>query len=226
MLRGEGLLAWTRRPEAAAAPLPPGLRPLKGPTAVMAMSYDDTPVGTYRELSVAVPARLGLRPVLCTVAMVVSSAKARLECRERWGLPAELGDLRWWASADERELVWDDGGLLLRGEGHGRAVGMVAPLRWVQWRPGGPVVLPRRLWARTRRARCWVDVETGHDLAWAAGPHPGLAIQGARVVAGAARRPAGLLSSVPWRERVTVPSPEPAGGAATMASPRAYGSGG
>lgn len=224
VLRGAGLLAWVR-PGAVTIRLPPGIRPLPGPAAVVAMSYDDTPVGPYRELSIAVPARLNLRPALCTIAIVVTSPEARLVCRQDWGLPADLGDLRWSVDDEDRQMVWQDGGLVLQGRAWGPEIVAVAPLRWAQWRSSGPVVLPRRLWTRMRPARCQVDADPDGQLAWLGGRHPGLALQGARVVAHAARRPAGLLSSVPWRERPLGRSPEPAGGAAaTMTSPGAYDS--
>lgn len=219
LLRGEGILAWVRVPGGAGPSLPSGLISVPGPAAVAAMSYDDSPVGPYRELSVAVPARLGLRPGLCTVAMVVTSAEARLECWRSWGLPAELGALRWSVDGDDREMSWEERGLVLRGQPWGPRLATVVPLRWVQWRPGGPVVLPRRLRARMRAARCTVDVSGDDVLAWLEGCHHGVALQGARIVAGVARRPAGLLSSVPWRERVRSRAPEPAGGTATMTGP-------
>jgi hypothetical protein len=215
LLHGEGMLAWVAgRPETPLV-LPPGLSPLPGPAAVVAMRYDDTPVGPYVELSVAVPARLGLRPGLCTVAMVVTSSEALAECRRSWGLPAELGDLRWSAGGgdggDERTLTWDARELEFTGRASGPSVlAPFVPVRSVAWRPSGTVVLARRLRARVRHARCRIDVDAGDDLAWLAGRHPGMDLAGARIVAQAARRPAGLLSSVPWRERPAGSAPEPA----------------
>ena len=226
LLRGEGLLAWVAR-RSGGTPLPPGLRSLPGPAAVVAMRYDDSPVGPYVELSVLVPARLGLRPGMCTVAMVVTSAEARLECRRHWGLPAELGDLRWSAgpAGGERTLSWEDRGLTFTGRPFGPAVlAPFVPLRSVAWRPTGAVVLARRLRARVRPARCRIEVAADDDLAWLAGAHAGVALAGARIVAGAARRPAGLLSSVPWRDRATGGAPEPAACTGYHDQPRAYGS--
>ena len=204
------------------------------------MRYDDSPVGPYVELSVLVPARLGLRPGMCTVAMVVTSAEARLECRRNWGLPAEVGALRWSAGAAAesgatgsgsgvgagvRTLSWDERGLLFTGRPFGPSVlAPIVPVRSVAWRPTGAVVLGRRLRARVRAARCRIEVAAGDDLAWLAGSHPGVALTGARIVASAARRPAGLLSSVPWRERATGGAPEPAACAGYHGDPRAYGS--
>jgi hypothetical protein len=225
LLRGEGLLAWASRPRGYPPSLPPGLSPVPGPAAIVAMSYDDSPVGPYLELSVVVPARLGLRPGLSVVAMAVSSPEARIAVRRAWGLPADVAALRWEADGAEQVMAWPDRGLVLRGTRHRPGVAAVLPVRSLQWRDAAPVVLPRRLRARVSPARCEIEVADADDpVAWAAGAHRGLAMQGARMVAAAARRPAGVVSSVPWRERV-VPSPaEPAGGAATMTGPRAYGS--
>ena len=225
LLRGEGLLVWVPRAGAAPVTLPPRLAAIPGPAAVIAMRYDDSPVGPYLELSVAVPARLGLRPGLSTVAMVVSSPEARLACRRTWGLPTEVGGLRWDAHGGDRAMVWEGRGFAVRGRPRGPALPVLVPVRSVQWREGEPVVLPRRVRARVRFARCVVEAAADDDqLSWLAGAHHGLLLGGARVTAAPARRPAGVVSSVPWRERV-VPSPaEPAGGAATMAGPRAYGS--
>ena len=213
LLRGEGMLAWVARPAGLRSLLPPGQSVLPGPAAVVAMNYDDTPVGPYVELSVLVPARLGLRPGMCTVAMVVTSPEARLECRRSWGLPAELGALRWSCGPGdgERTLTWDERGLSFTAHAHGPAVlAPFVPVRSAAWRSGQPAVLVRRLHARVRPARCELKVDAGDDLAWVAGQHRGLALSGARISAAPARRPAGLLSSVPWRERAAG-APEPAG---------------
>lgn len=212
-LRGEGMMALVYRARAPGPALPPRLRAAPGPAAVVAMQYDDSPFGPYVELSVLVPARLGLRLGMFTVAMVVTSAEARIACRLQWGLPTELGDLGWSAGpGGERTLSWDERNMCFSGHGVGPSLfAPFVPVRSVAWRPSGPVVLTRRLRARARVARCRIDVDAADELAWLAGQHPGVALSGARVVAAAARRPAGLLSSVPWRERADGGAPEPAG---------------
>lgn len=217
LLHGEGMLAWVAWPPAQAHSLAPGLAPLPGPAAVVAMRYDDSPVGPYVELSVVVPARLGLRPGLFTVAMAVTSPEALAECRRSWGLPAELADLRWsvgdgdTGGGDVRTVAWEARGLVFTGRGFGPSVlAPFVPVRSVAWRPSGAVVVARRLRARVRVAKCSVEVAPDDDLSWLAGRHPGMALAGARVVAQAARRPTGLLSSVPWPERAGPAAPEPA----------------
>ena len=224
VLHGEGMLAWVAVPGGHAPGLPPVLRPLPGPGAVVAMRYDDSPVGPYLELSVLVPARLGLRVGMCTVAIAVSTSAARLECRRNWGLPAEVGALRWAAGAggepDDRVLTWAERGMEVTGRAFGPSVVVpVLATKSVGWRPGGPAVASRRLRARVRRARCAVEVDHDDELAWLAGAHRGAMLTGARIVAGPARRPAGLLSSVPWPAPAGVATLERAGGAATMTSP-------
>src|SRR5687768_9071554 len=88
-MAGECVVGWVA---GVASPLrgllPRGVRPLPGPAVVVAASYSSSPVGPYLELSVGLPARLGLRPGLCVVFELVSLADARLAHREHWGLPA------------------------------------------------------------------------------------------------------------------------------------------
>lgn len=213
LLRGEGMLAWVAARPTPPLVLPPGLSSIPGPGAVVAMRYDDTPVGPYVELSVVVPARLGLRVGVCTVAMVVTSPEALAECRRSWGLPAELGALRWSAAEPgHRSVVWEDRALAFTGRAFGPSAFVpVAPVRSVAWRPSGAVVLARRMRARVRPARCLIEVDGRDELSWLAGRHPGLSLAGVRIVAQAARRPAGLLSSVPWPEPAPRAAPEPAG---------------
>jgi hypothetical protein len=209
-LRGETVLAWVWTPAAVRPSVPVGLRALPGWSAVAATSYVDSPVGPYLELSVAVPARVGLRPGLCVTTMVQSSAAARVGCRSAWGLPAELGTLRW--STDDggsvRSLVWEERGIEVRGVPVRWALPAVVPVRGVQRRADGPVVVPRRFFALTRLARVTVTVGGGPDdpLWWVAGPHPGAVMSSVRMLVRPARRPAGLWSSL----RAPLTAPEPA----------------
>ena len=82
-LVGECVLAWV--PSSAVRPwrtlLPEGVRSLPGPAALVGVSYQDSPVGPYLELSLALPARLGLRPGLSVVFQVVSAPPARVAYR-------------------------------------------------------------------------------------------------------------------------------------------------
>ena len=203
----------------ARAALPAGVRSLPGPAVVVGVSYTSSPVGPFVELSVGVPARLGLRPGLCVVFQVVSVPPARVAYRSGWGLPASLEPTLAWSSTagSVAELSCPALGFRLVGEAVGPGVPMVVPVRSVQRRADGPVVLPRRMLARLRRARTEVHVEgIGDDpdgvdgvdgdvggfaserafLAAFAGSHRGLALSGVRILARPARQPAGLWSSL------------------------------
>lgn len=206
---GECVLAWVRT-RTAPVRLPPGVHGLPGWAAVAAARYTHSPVGPYLELSVAVPARLGLRPGLCVTTMVVNAAGARAGCRANWGLPAEVGTLRWGVDGSERSMVWEERGLVVRGVPSGPAIPAMVPVRSVQGRADGPVLVPRRFFALTRLARVHVDVVDDDDsLAWLAGPHAGAVQSGVRMLVRPARRPTGLWSSL--RAPLRVPEPAVAG---------------
>lgn len=223
-LVGEVVLGWVKAPRELRALLPQGIGPLPGRAALVAVSYTDSPVGPYLELSLALPARLGLRPALCVVFQVVSSSDARLGYRTNWGLPATVGPLRWSAEGDERVLRCEEPGIEVRGVPVGPAVPALVPVRSVQRRADGPVVLPRRFVALVRLSRTTVvvaDTADGHagvGLHGLAGVHPGAVMAGARILARPARHPAGLWSSL--RAPLAAPEPALAGGAGAGVVPR------
>ena len=68
----------------------------------------------------AEPARLGARLGLCITTMVVNSVDSRLGGRVNWGLPKELGTLRWLADDDERTLRWEERDIVVAGRPSGR----------------------------------------------------------------------------------------------------------
>lgn len=211
VLAGEWAIALTTSSASTADALPQGLRPLPGPILVTAARYDDSPVGPFIEFGVAVPARVGLRPGYAVVAAAVSVPLARLGYRVNWGLPAELGTLIWEVDGDSRRVVWEERGLELAVEARGPSLPLLLPVRTVQRRADGPVVIPRRVRGRGRWARATVevrddegrgDVEGFDDVT---GKHAGALLSGARFVVRPARRPAGVLSSL--RAPLTVPEP-------------------
>lgn len=210
LLSGECVLAWARRGPGWCTNLPGALSPLPGPLAVIGARYDDSPVGPYLELSVAEPARLGLRTGLCVTTMAVTSPQARAACRERWDLPAEVAAMHWSAAGDEWSLVWEEREIVVTSRPRGPWVPAVTPLRFLQSGRGGPVVVPRRLGSRLRLAQVDVDAPSGDAFAALCGSHPGAVTAGARMVTRPARRPAGVVSSIPLRVRRVVPGPEPA----------------
>ena len=194
-VRGEVLVALARWRDGRAGRLPAGLRPLPGPAAVVAVRYTDSPVGPYVELSVAEPARLGLRPGLCVTNMVVSEPVAKVGNRLNWGLPAEVGRLDWSSDGDGCELVWYERGLVVSGRPVGPLLPAAMPVRSVQRRGDGPVLVPRRLAALLQIARAEVRVPDDDPLAGLAGRHPGALLRSVRMVVHPARQPSGALSS-------------------------------
>lgn len=205
-MRGESILAWARLPRDVrrdlAASLPRGVRMLPAlPAAVIAVAYQDSPVGPFHEFAIGVVARIGLRPGLSVVLQVVDAPEARKVFRQHWGLPTELGTFLWSRDGDERTMRWEERGIVLRGTPIGLRVPMAVPMRSVQRRSDGPVVLPRRLGCLMRLARTTLDVaaplnDQEVDLSWLHGPHPGAMLNHMRMVAGLARHPTGALSSL------------------------------
>jgi Acetoacetate decarboxylase (ADC) len=249
-LQGSAVVAFTRRPGAADGPggvadgLPEGLRPLPGPSLLVACSFPDSPVGPYVELSVASPARLGLRPGLCLTTAVVNRPDARVGGVVNWGFPKELGTLSWSLLAEEDgvRVAWDERAVVVTAVPRRRSgllslfsLPVLVPLRAVQRRADGPVVVPGRLrgWARPS----WVTISTpaGDPLALLAGRRRGFYLAGVRLVIDPARHPSGLTSTL----RAPLRAPEPAlsgpgrlvaassaAAAGRVGAPRAYSSAG
>lgn len=211
-LVAEVVLGWVKAPRELRSLLPSGVAPLPGRAALVAVSCDDSPVGPYLELSLALPARLGLRPGLCVVFQIVSRPEVRTAYRTNWGLPATVGPLSWSAEGNERVLRCEEPGIEVRGLPVGPTFPALVPVRSVQRRSDGPVVLPRRFLSLVRLARATVlvaDSADGHaveGLHGLAGVHPGAVMAGARILARPARHPAGLWSSL----RAPLAAPEPA----------------
>lgn len=215
-LKGRVLVGWLQVPSGgldavlggAAARRLAGLRRSLGPGAIVAASYTDSPVGAYDELTLAVPARIGMRPGMAAIVTVVNNADARRAAHRNWGIPCEVGALRWSLSLEDAgaTLSWEERGLSVTGVPTGPALPFLVAMRSVQHRTDGPVVVPRRLWGRARLARTMVSVEPEDPLVWADGAHPGVVIEGMRMVMHPARRPHGVLSSL----RAPLRAPEPA----------------
>lgn len=232
-LSGEFLVARVGRHPGRAGRLPPGLDPLPGPAWVVAVSYTDSPIGPFRELTIAEPARLGLRPGMCIVAAAVSTLAARVDYRLNWGFPADAATLQWDQDGPVRRMAWLERGLLLEGAG-GRfrvPAALPIPVRSVQIRADGPVVVPRRVRGRARFGRVTMKVPEGDPLEWASGTHLGAVVTGMRMVIDPARHPAGLLSSLraPLQApgtglTATVGVPDPPRASGRVTGPRAYGS--
>jgi len=196
-LSGEVIVALVRRPVGGdAGALPPGLQPLPGPAVVWAGHWAQTPVGPFTELAVAVPARLGLRPGLCITMSVVNNADARLAGRLGWGLPRQLGSLRWLAVGPQRTLGWADRGLEVRADVRPGAGPFTKAIRGLQRRSDGVVVVPARLSGWIRRARVTIEVPDDDGLAPIAGSRRGWIISGRTLVLEPSRRPSGWLRTL------------------------------
>ena len=194
-LAGECVVALVRS-SAPRPPLPAGLHAMPGPLVVSAVRVTESPVGPYLELSVGEPARVGARIGLCMTLMVVDSPESRLAGRLNWGLPKELGTMRWLADADERTLTWEDRDVVVRAMPSGPAVPMIAPVHSLQRRADGLVVVGGRLRGRARSARVEITGPDTDRLAGLAGSHRGMVLSGMRMVVNPARRPAGLTATL------------------------------
>jgi hypothetical protein len=204
-LTGESLVALARCPVPLGT-LPGALEKLPGPALVVANRYDDSPVGPYLELAVGCPARLGVRPGWCFTTMVVDNPDARLGGRLNWGFPKELGRMVWRRDGDARELRWVDRDICIRGEPSSLVLPFLVPLRTLQHRADGPVVVPARLRGKAHVAKVNVYAPRDDPFAGIAGEHRGLHVAGMRFVVRPARHPVGLASTLlaPLR------APEPA----------------
>ncbi|MCU1460359.1 MAG: hypothetical protein JWO37_434 [Acidimicrobiales bacterium] len=192
--------------------LPEGVSRMPGPCLVVAAAYADSPVGSYFEMAFGVPARLGARPGWCLTTMAVSSTDARVGGRLNWGFPKELATLRWSADGDTRRMDWFERGITIVGVPTGPPVPAFVPLRNLQRRADGPVVIPARLSGRARFGRVTIETVVDDPLAGLAGRHRGVVVHGMKFVVSPARLPSGLMSTLlaPLR------APEPA-----MSSPAA-----
>jgi hypothetical protein len=169
---------------------------MPGPLVVAIARFTESPVGPYLELQVAEPARLGARIGLCVTLMVVNSPESRLGGRINWGLPKELGTLRWLADNDERTLAWEERDVVVRGAPSGPSVPMVAPVRSLQRRADGLVVIGGHMRGHARPARVEIKAPDSDVLAGLSGSHFGMVVSGMRMVINPARRPAGLTATL------------------------------
>lgn len=186
--------------------LPDGLRPMPGPCTVTAARYDDSPVGPYRELAVAEPARLGARLGVCITTMAVTSVDSRLGGRVNWGFPKELGTLVWLDEGEDRIMRWEERGIVIRATPVGPPLPVLMPLRALQRRADGLVSVRGHARGRGRLARIDMTIPEDDALAGLAGRHHGLMVAGMRLVVNPARRPVGLTATL----RAPLRAPEPA----------------
>lgn len=171
---------------------------------VVAERYTASPVGPYLSLGVAWLGRVGMRPGLRFSTMVVDNHDRLSAGRRNWGLPGEMGTLSWATVGDETAVVWHERGIELRARATGGAFPAYLPVRLLQHRADGEVVVPTRLRGRARRANVDVRVPSADDLARIAGEHRGLIIAGVAAQLRPARVPAGHV----WSARAPSPAPD------------------
>lgn len=175
--------------------LPDGIAPAPGPTALAAVRYTDSPVGPFLQLMVLVPARLGAHPGWTVAAAVVDKSEALVGYRMNWGVPVQMGELRWFARDGVRQLLWEDRDVSVKARGRGIGVPMVLPHRMVLARADGPVIVPDRMWGLFRPAIVVVEASLrGDGIDTLVGRHPGATIDGVHRTIAPARTPVGILA--------------------------------
>lgn len=194
-MRGESIVG-TARLHGRRSWLPDGLAVMPGPALVLATRFTESPVGPYLRLAVAEPARLGMRPGWTLTTVVVDSVNARVGEQLNWGIPTELGTLRWLQHGEERRLTWEERDVSVRVTCRGPHVPIMVPLRSLQERDDGPVVVPGRIAGMARFGPVIVEAPPGDELAWAAGRHRGCLVTGLQQVMREARHPVGLRSTL------------------------------
>ena len=205
-LTGESIIGLARCPARLGA-MPAGVRRIPGPVLVAGVRYTDSEVGPSLELAVGEPARLGARLGWCMTTMVVDSAEARTQSRAAHGFPKELGTLVWDVEGDARSLRWSEREILVRGIPSALRLPILVPVRALQRRGDGPVVVPGRLRGIARLARVEVAAPDDDPLAPLAGSHRGCTVAGMRFVIRPARSPFGFTSTL---RAPLHPPPEPA----------------
>jgi hypothetical protein len=207
VLAGESIVGLARIGGARLGPMPDGVRRVLGPALIAAVRYGGSPVGPYLELAIGEPARLGVRLGWCITTMVVDSAESRIVGRTAWGFPKELGTLTWDRDGDERRLRWSERDIVVTGVPGAVRLPVLVPVRALQRREDGPVVVPGRLRGVARLARVTVEVGADDALAPLSGSHRGCTVDGMRFVVHHARAPFGLGSTL---RAAPLHPPEPA----------------
>lgn len=207
ILTGESIIGLARCP-APLGTMPAGVRRVPGPVLVAAVHYAASEWGPYLELAIGEPARLGARLGWCISTMVVDSAASRAEGRTTHGFPKELGTLTWDVDGDVRELRWSERQIVVRGVSSSLRLPVLVPVRALQRRDDGPVVVPGRLRGLARLARVEVATPDDDPLWPLTGFHRGVTIAGMRFAIRPARKPFGITSTL--RAAPLRPPPEPA----------------
>jgi len=204
IMRGESIVGAARL-RGRRSWLPDGLAVMPGPALVLATRFTESPVGPYLRLAIAEPARLGMRPGWTLTTVVVDSVHARVGEQLNWGIPAELGTLRWSSRDNERELLWEERQVGVGVACRGPRIPVKVPLRSLQERDDGPVVVPGRIGGMARFGPVTVTVSSRDELDWASGRHRGFLVTGLQQIMREARHPIGLRSTLLAPQRAPNP---------------------
>lgn len=198
-MAGEVVIAPFRR-SGPGTRLGPDVSPLPGPGFVVAARYQASPIGPFTELSVVEPVRRGrLRVGMAVTLSVVDDDRARRDGRANWGLPRELGTLRWDSRNGAVRLTWDERLLALEAVPSRLAFPMLIPLRLLQHRGPDPVSVPVRLRGMARTAQVHLAAPDDGPLAFLAGVHRGVVVAAPRLGIAPAETPHRWAS---WGDRL------------------------
>ena len=178
---------------------------MPGPALVLATRFTESPVGPYLRLAIAEPARLGMRPGWTLTTVVVDNARALVGEQLNWGIPAELGTLHWLRDDEERRLTWEECEISVGVVPHGPQFPVMVPLRSLQERGDGPVVVPGRIGGMARFGPVTVASGPQDGLAWAEGRHRGFLVTGLQQTMREARHPVGLRATLLAPQRAPTP---------------------
>jgi Acetoacetate decarboxylase (ADC) len=141
---------------------------------IVAAHYATSPVGSYLELAVSEPARVGARVGMCVTTMAVNSSAALRGGQENWGFPKELGTLHWSVEGEDRALYWEERGIVMRGVVKGsRPIPAVLPYGSLQRRADGPLWVSGRVRASARFGRVELVAPGDDRLSFLEGRHWG-----------------------------------------------------
>jgi len=185
-LVGEVIVAAVGRRGRRIGPPASGLEPIPGPALLIAARYQASPVGPFLEVSLLEPARLGPRPSWSVTRSVVDQTRALADARRSWGVPREVGSLRWEGDGRRVRVASVEQGLVLTAAWHPVALPIAVPVRALQRGLDGPVSLRLRLRGLGYPARVDVSVAAG-PLEVLRGRHRGLFVASPRVWIGPAR---------------------------------------
>ena len=117
--------------------------------------------------------------------------------------------MKWGSYGRERELTWDERGIVVRGVPATIPFPFMWQFRSLQRREDGSALSPIRLRAIARRAQVDIDIDESDTFAWLRGQHRGLFFGTSRAQIAPARTPLGIFSTLRAPLRVSGPQLRP-----------------